>query len=87
MPAELVMHRNVSGRSLRRRLVAQVGSCRQWLDAWRRSRAVELQVNGHRSVAEAAQQAGFAHIGSFRRAFERWTCANPALTGPADVTV
>jgi AraC-like DNA-binding protein len=76
-PAVLASLLHMSERSLRRRLADQDISYRQVLDACRKSRALELLLNGRRSVADVALQTGFANVGSFRRAFKRWTGSNP----------
>lgn len=79
-PAQLASTLHMSERSLRRKLAGQSISYRQLLDDCRKSRALELLLVGRRSVAEAAAQTGFASVGSFHRAFKRWTGSSASAT-------
>ncbi|MBK1613678.1 hypothetical protein CKO44_09370 [Rubrivivax gelatinosus] len=83
-PAVLASQLHMSERSMRRRLAEQAVSYRHLLDDCRKSRALELLVNGRRSVRETAAETGFAGIGSFRRAFKRWTGSNPSDMARSD---
>lgn len=77
-PADMAAALNLSPRSLRRKLADEGISYSGLVDAGRRSRALELMVNGRRSIAEVATETGFADPRSFRRAFKRWTGVSPS---------
>jgi len=66
----------MSGRTLRRRLERESTTFGDLLDEMRKTRALELLRDPHRSVAEVAAAVGFASAGAFRRAFARWTGTN-----------
>ena len=90
-PAEVAASLNMSVRSLRRKLAGEGISYSELLDDGRKSRAMELVVNGRRSLSEAAAATGFADVRNFRRAFKRWTGQAPSairdgLAAPADPT-
>ena len=77
-PADVAASLNLSVRTLRRKLADEGISYRGLVDAGRRSRALELLVNGRRSFAEVAAETGFSDVRSFRRAFKRWTGITPS---------
>ncbi len=79
--AEMASELNLSERSMRRKLLLQCESYSQLIDDCRKSRALELLVLGHCTVAQVAEQTGFADASNFRRAFKRWTGANVAEAG------
>lgn len=77
----LARYLNLGERTLRRRLDALGASWRSLHDEVRRDRALNLL---HRSAAalpihEIASATGFDDIRAFRRAFRRWTVAQPQL--------
>jgi len=77
-PARVAFMLHLSERSLRRKLALEGLSFRGLLDESRRARAMDLVVNGRRSLAEAATATGFADARSFRRAFNRWAGRPPS---------
>lgn len=77
-PAQIASMLHLSARSLRRKLAQQNLSYRTLLDEVRRDRALDLVLNGRRSMAEAAAETGFGDPRSFRRAFSRWTGQTPS---------
>ena len=78
-PANVATSLNISERSLRRKLAAEGISYSSLLDEGRKSRAMELVVNGRRPLAEVAVAVGFADVRNFRRAFKRWTGQAPSV--------
>ena len=75
--AEVAMALNLSERTLRRQLADAGLSYRTLVDDSRKSRALDLMAGGHRSIAQVAEAAGFAHARGFARAFLRWTGQTP----------
>lgn len=69
---------NMSGRTLRRRLIAQGVSFDGLLDQVRHQRALELIRSGAYPVERIAAAVGYRDARSFRRAFKRWTGCNPS---------
>lgn len=77
-PAQIAATLNMSERSLRRRL-ADVGlGYQSLLDDARKSRALELIVNGRMPLTQVATASGFSDLRTFRRAFKRWTGRTPS---------
>ena len=69
---------NMSVRTLQRRLAQQDGVFSELVDEVRAELAVEMLKNTEASLAEIANEAGYAGTTSFIRAFRRWTGKTPA---------
>jgi AraC-like DNA-binding protein len=69
---------HLSERSIRRKLAEEDVSFRGLLDNSRRERALDLILNGRRSLSDATEETGFSDARSFRRAFRRWTGSTPS---------
>jgi AraC-like DNA-binding protein len=68
----------MSPRTLRRKLTAAGTSLSSLLDQERRDRALLLLRTSTLSLAEVAEQVGYANVQNFERAFQRWTGTTPA---------
>jgi AraC-like DNA-binding protein len=77
-PDALARALRMSGRTLRRRLLAIGSSYRELLDEVRRQEAMRLLQGGDLPVGEAAQRLAFDDASSFARAFRRWTGVSPS---------
>ena len=64
--------------TLRRRLEAEGTSFSEIVDGVRRSFAVRHLQEGSTTISEVAFLTGFSNVGSFHRAFKRWTGLAPA---------
>ena len=67
----------VSERTVQRRLGRQGTGFRQQRDERRRQRAQQLLRESQKSIAEIAEDLGFANTTSFSRAFRRWFNLTP----------
>jgi AraC-like DNA-binding protein len=65
--------------TLRRRLRLEGQTYRSIKDELRRGLAIEALLNGHRNVADLANDLGFSEPSAFHRAFRKWTGKSPAL--------
>lgn len=70
---------HMSVRTLQRRLDDEGVSFAELVDAVREQVARELIGNTDSSVAEVAEQLGFAELATFSRAFKRWTGQAPSV--------
>lgn len=77
-PSHLAAALEMSERSLRRSLQAAGWTYQALLDECRKTRAIELIVNGRMPLTHVALETGFADLRSFRRAFRRWTGQLPS---------
>ncbi|EJM24321.1 DNA-binding domain-containing protein, AraC-type [Pseudomonas sp. GM21] len=68
----------LSSQTLHRNLQQEGTSFQRILDDLRRDQAIELLAHQHLSIADAAEQLGFAETRSFSRAFKQWTGINPS---------
>lgn len=68
----------LSPQTLHRNLQQEGTSFQRILDDLRRDQAIELLAHQHLSIADAAEQLGFAETRSFSRAFKQWTGINPS---------
>jgi AraC-like DNA-binding protein len=74
--ASVARRLHLSARTLQRRLADERTSLRAIVEDVRRARALQLLATG-RSIAEIADQLGFAEPTAFHRAFRRWTGLTP----------
>lgn len=65
--------------TLRRKLRLEGQTYRSIKDELRRGLAMEALLNGHRNVADLANDLGFSEPSAFHRAFRKWTGKSPAL--------
>lgn len=68
---------HTSSATLRRRLDEEGESYRSIMDGLRRDLAISLLGDTRRSIADIADELGFAESGAFHRAFKKWTGARP----------
>ena len=68
---------NITDRTLRRRLLREGTSFQTLKDNFRRDKAIDLLAKSSLSVAEIAQELGFAEPNAFTRAFKQWTGSTP----------
>jgi AraC-like DNA-binding protein len=73
-------------RTLRRQLALDGATYREVVDEARRTHAVELLEDGW-SVSRTAAELGYREVGSFSRAFHRWTGCAPSASRHRDVPV
>ena len=74
---EIAPKLNMSGRTLRRKLMDRGLSFQMLVDNVRKNQAIDLLSNGVLSIDEVAEQVGFSNAHNFRRAFRRWTGTSP----------
>lgn len=77
-PEALARRLGVSERTLRRRLQQEGTSYQAVLDDVRNALARTLVLQSDVSLAQVAEQLGFAEVSTFYRAFKRWTGTTPA---------
>ncbi|CAE6752882.1 putative HTH-type transcriptional regulator [Paraburkholderia domus] len=76
--ADLARQFNISQSTLRRRIDAEGQSYRNILDDLRLDLAVSLLSHSDRTIADIANELGFAEASTFHRAFKKWTGARPS---------
>lgn len=69
---------NMSGRTLRRRLVASGVSFEGLVENVRKTRALSLLTHSSIAVEKVAAETGYSDVRNFRRAFKRWTGVSPS---------
>jgi AraC-like DNA-binding protein len=68
---------HTSSATMRRRLDEEGESYRSIMDGLRRDLAISLLGDTRLSIADIAEELGFAESGAFHRAFKKWTGARP----------